>query len=356
MADVVICDDILHNILARLPGKALLLAKCVSTHWNRFISDPSFMKSISRRMILVLSSPSHALNETAVVDDLAHSMVKIHYPYEKGKYRYVRIIGTFNGIVLLAINDSYVVGGTSIHFTSHMILLNPFTGASKILLDPYSPFDDQYHVYGFGYGATQDELKIFRFRDCKHPGYCWNTLDVFNLKTSSWSTSEILIKDADQFRDNDVGTFLNGFLYWVASHKKIVALNVNDMLISDIHLPYTCRSSQTHLGTLHGYLCMIVDKYIQFDVWVMKEQGVENSWSKVCWFKLGLEVKCFKFTVINIMDDGRILMAGDVMNYLVIYDISKHSYKILKSFARVIDFATVRAIGYEESLISPSHI
>lgn len=44
-----------HNILVWLPAKAFLRDKCVSTHLNRFISDPSFRKSILRGMILVIS-------------------------------------------------------------------------------------------------------------------------------------------------------------------------------------------------------------------------------------------------------------------------------------------------------------
>ncbi|XP_076946910.1 putative F-box protein At1g50880 [Bidens hawaiensis] len=46
-------NDILYNILARLPGKPLLRFRCVSKHWNGLISDPYFMKSRSRRMIHV---------------------------------------------------------------------------------------------------------------------------------------------------------------------------------------------------------------------------------------------------------------------------------------------------------------
>ncbi|PWA44015.1 F-box domain-containing protein [Artemisia annua] len=50
MASEYVPEDILCKILANLPVKPLLQFKCVSKHWNRLISDPSFR---SRSMILL---------------------------------------------------------------------------------------------------------------------------------------------------------------------------------------------------------------------------------------------------------------------------------------------------------------
>ncbi|MFS7937608.1 putative F-box domain-containing protein [Helianthus anomalus] len=84
--------DIVFNILVRLPKQPILRFRCLSKHWNPLLSD-HFMKSRSRRMILLPTRPLHTIDYT---ND-----------------------GTINGIVLV--------------FKDDMILYNPFTQAFKIV-------------------------------------------------------------------------------------------------------------------------------------------------------------------------------------------------------------------------------
>ncbi|KAJ0729751.1 putative F-box domain-containing protein [Helianthus annuus] len=110
-------DDIVCNILARLPAKPLLRFRCVSKHWNRMLREPSFMKLRSRKTIfLPLDQTLHLID-----DDNADPVVTRPIPtqYRRGLHR-PRVIGTFNGIVvLITLYD--------------IILYNPFTRVSKKL-------------------------------------------------------------------------------------------------------------------------------------------------------------------------------------------------------------------------------
>lgn len=199
------------------------------------------------------------------------------------------MVGTFNGIVLrvlICYNDVWS-RWTREHDTRHMILYNPFTRASKIVPDPYTPVKKSAQSYGFCYGASPDDLKIVRLRYTKP----WKTCNVFNLKTGTWNMPKKLFK-GNYFKDS-VGTFVKGFLYWIVGSKKIVALNVNEMVVSNIHLPYPNVYKRSTLGTLHGQLCLIIenpDVYDFFEMWVMKEHGVENSWSKSYSFTIDYKV------------------------------------------------------------------
>ncbi|GKD40930.1 F-box domain containing protein [Tanacetum coccineum] len=359
MANVNIPDDIIQNILARLPTKPLLRSRCVSTHWNHLVSDPYFMNARLRRKILLVAPEFHALE---VNEPCGDDMVRLHYPFEcrtDGGVRDIRVIGTFTGIVVLVVNDHKDGKSKSANFTSHIILYNPFTGASEIIPDPYSPFYDNFgFTYGFGYGATKDQLKIVRFRNVTHRNdNCYNC-DVFNLKERSWSTKEILMKD--NYFWCDVGTFLNGSLYWVA-YKKIVSLDVNEMVISEINLPCKRIESENHLFTLHGCLSLITrhknSHSNKFNMWVMTntEQGVKNSWSKSRLLTLDYpmadeDIIRGSVQILTLMDDGRILIKG-ARNELIIYDTSKFSYKFLKPSPSYIKYYE-DAIEYQESLIS----
>ncbi|KAJ0465463.1 putative F-box domain-containing protein [Helianthus annuus] len=344
-------DDILHNILARLPGKPLLRFRCVSKHWNGLISDPYFMKSRSRRMILLpFPRPLVALDDNVPVEDEAHSMVRIHFPFE---YTRMYIVGTLNGIVLLALYDTFMA--------CQLILYNPLTCVSKVLVT--DPTCKDPYVFGFGYGASTDDLKIVRFEAFRNennvPMY---KCDAFDLKTNSWSTPPQYYIQYFHF-GGAAGVFINGFLYWSFYYPYfgILALNVKDMVSSTIYVPGT--RAGLLLGSLDGYLCMVnnVTGSFTFDVWLMKEEGV---WLKARSFRFGSEGNVFY--PVCILGDGKILIKSSTQ--LVICDASKDSYKVLNGLATLGNFSRIdrvlhreyyplmysRSIEYVESLVSPS--
>ncbi|KAF5805919.1 putative F-box-like domain superfamily protein [Helianthus annuus] len=141
------CFNSFFNILVRLPKQPILRFRCLSKHWNRLLSD-HFMKSRSRRMILLPTRPLHAIDYT---ND-----------------------GTINGIVLLV-------------FIDDMILYNPFTIVPKQSLHPSHSSSN---AYGFCYGTTPDDLKIVRLRVLDHIDYY--RCDVFSLKNSGGPRNYLL--------------------------------------------------------------------------------------------------------------------------------------------------------------------
>ncbi|GJY19325.1 F-box domain containing protein [Tanacetum coccineum] len=364
MAEACMPDEILDNILARLPGKSLLRSRCVSKHWNRLISDPCFMKLRSRQMILFgYPWPLVVIDDNVPVEDKAHSMLKIPSLLE---YAIVYIVGTFSGLVILVFTDMLSRG--------HMILYNPLTRASKTLavMDPPS---NRYLPYVFGFDT--DELKVVRFEFINHPtqGRVFKC-DVFHLKTSLWSTPPRYFKQ-DFYFWIDEGIFINGFLYWAFTFASvgILALNVSEMVISFLTLPHgrdakmfpLLKSDYTEirLGSLNGYLCMLTKTdTITFNVWVMTEQGVQNSWLKTLSFTFGVEGNYLnEFHPKGILGNGKILLMNS--NQLVIYDTSNGSYRTSNNLASLDDFVEksmreyiykVLPIVYMESLVSPLDI
>ncbi|XP_071728817.1 putative F-box protein At3g16210 [Rutidosis leptorrhynchoides] len=338
-------DDILRNILARLPSnKPLSRCRCVSPHWNRVISDLCFtINSKSQRKFFVTSH-------------------KNSRPTQK-------IIGTFSGIVIYIRMDSNVKSNTKGR-KLRTILYNPFTHAFKRLPDPINSnidddYDDSSFVYGIAYGKTVLDrdlkmVRLYRASNNSSKNYYLNTCDVFCFRTSSWSTSKVVTQYSKNDFDDNVGTFVNGYLYWIASYRmKIMALNVNEMVFSEIQLPNQGCFTETRLGTFHGNLCMITDtsNFVEsgYDIWVMK--GVENLWSKEISFPCYGTVNddLYEFRVVNIMDDGRIMIV-DSLNRVIVYDISKCSFELHNTSLSVTDFATVHGIEYVETLVAPSDL
>ncbi|XP_076957340.1 putative F-box protein At3g16210 [Bidens hawaiensis] len=252
-----IADDVLHNILARLPGKPLLRFRCVSKHWNGLISDPYFMKSRSRRMILLqFTRPLVAID----VNEAHHAVELPHSPLEhEEENTQVSIVGTLNGIVLLALIHN--CKSLLIPSRFKLVLYNPLTCASRIvaLMGRALVHDHHPYVFGFGYGATKDDIKIVRFEYfSNHPNGPQYKFDVFDLKTCSWSTQprDLTI---ESFLQSAPGTFLKGFLYWLtlSSSFGILALNVNEMVFLNVKLPDELTYvNETLLGSIGGCLCV----------------------------------------------------------------------------------------------------
>ncbi|KAK9052294.1 hypothetical protein SSX86_028923 [Deinandra increscens subsp. villosa] len=318
-------DDILCNILARLPAKPLLRFRCVSKHWNHMLREPSFMKLRSRKTILLPLETLHLVDHN---DDTPDSIVTRRYPLENLLPKHVRagVVGTFNGVILL-------------RYLNTFILYNPFTCLSMKLP---SPPTCERGGYGFGYGANPDDLKIVRFR--QH----YKTCDVFSFNKglwSSWDTSKYNIFIKFQ---HDVGTFINGCLYWIAYDRDVlIVLDVKDMVLSEMDLPFKNDHSWDLLGMVNGRLCALkFVGYSGYDMWVMKEQ---KQWSKIYSFRSPL-FNDHMFPLCN-LDGGRIVL-GSPKN-LIIYDPLKDLHSTIDVPISNGYFWRMNVLEYVESLVSP---
>ncbi|XP_076957331.1 F-box/kelch-repeat protein At3g06240-like [Bidens hawaiensis] len=224
--------------------------------------------------------------------------------------------------------------------------------------------DRRTYVFGFGYGETTHDLKIVKLEPISSTKQFKRfRCDTFDLKTNSWSSPPQYF-EWDSYLSGDSGVFLNGFLYWATCEylNGILALNVKEMVFSKIRLPDGLENILRLSGSIGGCLCVINSiKYTRFDVWLMKEQGNENLWMKAHLLTFYLDVGGRWSVVVNpicILGNGKFLMK-DSSHEFVIYDTSKHSYKILKSWNTRRDFmfmADIPSMEYVESLVSPSDL
>ncbi|PWA46502.1 F-box domain-containing protein [Artemisia annua] len=305
---------------------------------------------------------------------MAQSMVKIPSDFGNINIKHVSVVGTFNGIVLLVLEDTLLC--------THMILFNPFTQVYNKVPDPPARtsvrprqgrfYESDLHI---GFGATPDDFKIVRFFEAqeslnKVKSYsCY----VFSVKKSLWSKPNYFTQN---FRfHNDVGMFLNGFLYWIIrvhddtdSTKLILALDIKKIALSTINVPNRCgfcrysnltryrqwKYCEAILGKVHGCLCIINlgSDGLMFNLWVMKEQGVGNSWSIAHSFRLQI---VGLFLPICILDNGKILFLDMSKNKkVIIYDTSNDSNK--EFIFPAMPSMTVYGTEYVQTLVSPSNM
>ncbi|KAK1437716.1 hypothetical protein QVD17_03512 [Tagetes erecta] len=179
--------------------------------------EPDFMKLRSRKT-LILSKPKalYLIDDNVPTDDKSNSIVKQCHPFKNIETEDVCPLGTVNGIVLL-------------RYGYMLILYNPFTSMSKKRSFP--PAFSGLPIYGFGYNANSDDLKVVRFRDgCE-------IYDVYNVKKSSWSS-------------------LNTSKYKI-SVKFGHEVEINLPFKRELNMPPNRTLHSNLLGTIDGCLCAL---------------------------------------------------------------------------------------------------
>ncbi|KAK9267581.1 hypothetical protein L1049_010009 [Liquidambar formosana] len=247
-------EDIISDILSRLPVKTLLRFKCASKPWCGLIDGPDFIKMHFKR------STEHNTNLSLILtDDSLYSVDfdTLDYAVELDDPAHPRteIVGSCNGLLCLG---NAVSGSASIW--------NPSTRKHHNL--PVSTIQThpgcicEFFIYGFGYDYAHDDYKLVK---------------IIQLFDSVESQVQV-----------EFGILASGALHWVVTRwpgldmKIVVAFDVGLEEYREVPQPeYLGENFDMNLGVLGGFLCILCNySQIRVDIWVMKEYGVKESWNK----------------------------------------------------------------------------
>lgn len=354
-------QEIILDILSRIPVKSLLKFRCVSKTWRYLISTPHFIKShlaMSRQSkdhanhsLVLVPIDSQTQFYTCSIYSILYEMspvkaLKLQLPMQN-PYPRLSLVGCCNGLFCI------------LEGSHDLILWNPSTRKSKKL--PYSGADTfrfRYFKYGFGYDESRDDYKVVEM--CCFYRYGVNietVINVYSLRTNSWRR----IQDYKQggLITSPFGVFVNGALHWLVHFKTgfniswgILSLNVTEEeSYGEIMQPeYENGSFTLTLGVLEGCLCVFCN-YDQFrmDVWLMKEYGVKESWIKLVSITHIIGSKG-QVSPLFVSEDCEILLINDFC--LMVYNWKEHKFtnrEIRISGASFQGTATT----YIESLVSP---
>lgn len=117
---------------------------------------------------------------------------------------------------------------------------------------------------------------------------------IYSLKAKSWSTIEGFNSG---YINGKLGVFVNGALHWDTCYSKInysweiVTLDLAAGKYGKIALPsYEDEGIYWTLGVSRGYLVACCNyKPKKADMWIMKEYGVEKSWTKLVTMSLPVD-------------------------------------------------------------------
>ncbi|PRQ30953.1 putative F-box domain-containing protein [Rosa chinensis] len=314
--------DVIAEILAKLSVKSLLQFRVVCKSWCSLISSHQFVK---KYLSQVTTSPSRLImNPFGLVNDLTfyhlHDSIvvcesSIDFRIEESEYC---VMGSCDGLVCVKECHHGMI-----------FLWNPSTRCAKILPCTSEVHGKVYELgwkYGFGHDCNSDDYKVLTLSPEE------NTLDkmeyfsyksmMYTLGTDSWR----------RIRDSPLGcvfvdksaTFVSGALHWMADQEPsltrvIISLDLTSETYIEVPQPdYEYSSELAEVGASRGCLCLLAydnDEY--YDIWVMNEYGVRESWTKsikipFMWEFLG----CLK-PLTWFIENGEIILSigGNVASY-----------------------------------------
>jgi F-box interacting protein len=199
---------------------------------------------------------------------------KLEYPQNNVEYS---IVGSCNGILCVAHQ-----------YTSFIQLWNPSIRKVKEL-PPFEepPYPSYRHTYGFGYDFVTDSYKVVVISFYHLPNDRVNDkteVKVNTLGTNFWKNmQEFPFGMPDCIAS---GKFVGGTINWLASehwHQSpcfIVSLDLGKESFRKVSLPDyygEIDESLLFLSVLRDSLCLMYGH----EVWIMKEYGNEDSWTKL---------------------------------------------------------------------------
>lgn len=342
-------QDIITNILSRLPVKSLLRFKCVSPLWKSLISDPHFARTHLNQtknskypeQKIIISTRFGNLYSVDC-NDVNPTTRKLEFPTveQHDAEKWVQVLCSCDGLLLVSRSDNSI------------FLLNPSTRECKKLpICPFVQIMDRYHspdVYGVGYDSSTDDYKVLMFSYIYEYGSNATVVTIYSLKTNAWRRIEDLHNRSTVGHFG--GVFLNGCLHYLCrtgnGSTRITAFDLSGEIFKEV--PLGRCSEYDRVVVLGGSLSLVDGQGSK--VCMMKEYGARESWTKftMCpgWYKF--DVVCM------LAEDEFVLFDADGERHLTVYNPQKFTEMDIE----ICDIPTKFNYGgtYIESLISPSHV
>ncbi|XP_028774124.1 F-box/kelch-repeat protein At3g06240-like [Neltuma alba] len=305
-------EDLMTEIMARLPVKSLLRFKCVAKSWHALITDPSFINkhleqsytiSKNRCFKLMFQSNPYTPPSISMLSNREEPRLvqDFEFPFSEKdlNLRWISVCGQCDGIFCLRLY-LYRSSRSNDDEQRRLILWNPATKEVKVI--PASQHQSKIKgafdaVFGFGFDPITKDYKIVGFPN--RPQEQSAAVEVYNLSTNSWRTIDVVAPSFEFYSSSYMNrSYLNGAHHWLANDdynidKLIVSFEYSKEVFGIIQLPPGANLSRFSnvLSIVDGSLAIFANYFSyalnehHVEIWVMNEYGIESSWTKK--FKIG---------------------------------------------------------------------
>ncbi|KAA8545948.1 hypothetical protein F0562_020601 [Nyssa sinensis] len=324
-------DDILVNIVSRLPAKVILKFRCVCKTWLNLLSQPDFAKAHFLRAPLGFLIRTHALKDLHVIelgeneltekldvsdDDDAGSSIHFDIPLETLELgiplKTLDLFSSCNGLLLMGQKYTW----------KPFYIYNPITREYKAIPQTVKkPYES--NRCWFGFSPKTKEFKLLRsllyLPFHKEDPPIKFVAEIQTVGTNLWRTiGEI---PSDLFSPFYV-PFLSGALHWIRriGDEFIYSFDFENEKFQPFPTPPIIvaekqKESQMGLGILRGCLCLTHQFHNgPLVIWVMNEYGLKESWTKQ--FVISNMSYHYIYKPVRYMKSGEILMLCGERNFI----------------------------------------
>ncbi|XP_019462896.1 PREDICTED: F-box only protein 8-like [Lupinus angustifolius] len=304
-----IWDDLVGEILVRLPVKSLLRFKCVDKRWNDLFRKPTFanrnMKIHEKKKQRVMirerdGPPRFIISEN---DEILELDWQNPFPDDRVIWT-MEFGGTYNGIFFIRSTNFY--------------LWNPTTSEIKLIptppfLDPPPPSYTNISTFcGFGGDPDTSDYKVLYivsigeqipnqiFPDSSDEDddklaivytYLPTTFELYNLSTNSWTLLDLVLPvkcNTNYFQD---GFLFNGVLHWVCVGEKqededcILRFDFRNNQFTTIDLPSEADDLSYNFAEINDSLAYVKNRhdpsnwgYYDVEIWTLEQDT--SCWTK----------------------------------------------------------------------------
>ncbi|CAK9168538.1 unnamed protein product [Ilex paraguariensis] len=353
--------------------ESLLRFKAVSKSGYALVEHPDFISThfnysnAYRQGLLAVKGNENMRGDWNITSIFLHSLDNVaeNVPFPSPSRRnngHLRFLGSCNGLVCLAID-----------FISTIALWNPATRQYRSVKVPrvFDQFKTAFlDTFGFGFLPDENDHNVVRIPGKLHiadmggggAGTGTTVVWVYTLNSDSWRVIQVALADLSfgfAFRLPS----MNGFLHWMARTLNnvdvIVSLDIRKKVFQLIALPnsggFHGKMIKREIVVLKGSLSMILSSVTvptSFEVWLMTEYGVQESWTKQFAIELG---HCPRTVLcpVGVWKTGDIVfkyMENNSHEELLLYDCSSKEIKHSRLHEKPGSFRLVH--NFVESLVS----
>ncbi|XP_021740398.1 F-box protein CPR30-like, partial [Chenopodium quinoa] len=278
-----------------------------------------------------------------------------------------QIVGSCDGLLCLA--DGIAAYIFNLATRKHRVL-----PVSPVEIPGYVPKGRNRLIFGFGYDYKNDDYKLVRIIEIfpENSDDHISEMKVYSLKTNTWKTVSPVIREFPYNYYIGVGlfsegVFLNGCLHWLVVKKPIseavdvlVALDIGTEEHGVLPIPEYNELKMdyySNVGVIDG--CITIRVFYpnhRLDVWIMKEYGVKESWTKWFsisqWESIGFFSSLKPIVYLNKNGSEELLFEKDFKE-LVWFDVKRQSFKNVNTRGLPWSFASALLVESLVPLDSP---
>ncbi|XP_075478220.1 F-box/kelch-repeat protein At3g06240-like [Primulina tabacum] len=381
-------EDVIIEILIRLPVKSIVKLRCVSRTWRDLIRSPIFIHRYQNRerkqsVLLVKRYTTRQYEDEAILSfhnpDFPELLVS---PYlsipvlndlnlPTAIYSGVRIYGPCNGLVCIPVDNI-------------IFLCNPALREFKPLPPPSITCPMGYRIlafeFGFGFDPNTGAYKVMQISEIREdfyeglrlsldhdPNYkdfrlnldYYERFDLYDSASNSWKHIDEELPKINSMPS--LQTFFGGAMHWYAANDindvYILCFDIRTETFQLLDFPDDFPEAEdlASLTVLNENLALIgfplwreePEPSQVIEIWVMKQYGVKESWTKQ--FVIGPYVVFCPFLILN---DEWLLVESD-NGQLGLCALHENKFKGLPFYGFHLSLS---AVVYEESLISLNDI